>query len=75
MIDVARLRKFFGLSQAGLAERLGVNQSTISRLEAGGEQTGPILILLQRMEDERLAAGDGESKPSPKSPVSGAAAQ
>lgn len=41
-----RIRKALGLSQPEFAERLGVSQSTISRLELGQPETGPISRLL-----------------------------
>lgn len=34
-MDIATTRKALGLSQAALAEALGVNQATISRMESG----------------------------------------
>lgn len=34
-MDIASARKTLGLSQAELAERLGVNQASISRFETG----------------------------------------
>lgn len=54
MIDVAELRKRLGYkTQAAFAERLGVDQSTVSRLESGEmEATGPLrVLLLQLIED------------------------
>jgi DNA-binding transcriptional regulator YiaG len=61
MIDVARLRKSLGESQSAFAERFGVNQSTVSRWEDGEEPSGPALILLTQMENERAAKADSEA--------------
>jgi len=51
MIDVKTLRNRLGLTQTALADRLGVDQSLISKWE-NGERTpdGPALILLRQME-------------------------
>lgn len=35
MVDVAELRKALKLSQAELADKLGITQSTVSRFETG----------------------------------------
>ena len=58
MIDVARLRKSLGETQTAFAERLGVNQSTVSRWEDGEEPSGPALVLLKQLENERVARTD-----------------
>ena len=55
--DIKTLRKKLGdgnkpISQQKLARRLGVNQATVSRLEAGSKPTGPISILLSQIEAE-----------------------
>lgn len=53
---VARLRAFYGETQMEFAERIGVNQGTISRWESGQEEPrGPALVLINRMERERIA--------------------
>ena len=46
---IARLRKRLKISQAEMAERLGVDQATVSRLERRGKPSGPVLKLLQQM--------------------------
>lgn len=69
MIDVARLRKSLGLNQAAFAELLGVNQGTVSRLERGGKQSGPMLLVLQRLDNERVERETRERddvKPAPE---------
>lgn len=35
LMDIAAFRKAHGLSQAALADKLGINQATVSRLETG----------------------------------------
>lgn len=50
MADLKTLRKRLGLSQAEIAERLGVDQATISRIEAGkARPSGPVQILIDMM--------------------------
>lgn len=61
-IDVARLRKSLGESQAAFAERFGVNQSTVSRWEDGEEPSGPALIILTQLESERVENDRAASK-------------
>lgn len=51
----ARLRKALGLTQSEFADRLGVSQSTLSRLELGQPETGPVARLL-----DILGANTGE---------------
>lgn len=58
MIDVARLRKSLGDTQVAFAARLKVNQSTVSRWEDGEEPSGPALILLTQLENERVSADE-----------------
>ena len=48
-IDVKLLREDMGLTQAQFAELLGLDRSSISRMETGQEPKGPTLILLQRL--------------------------
>lgn len=58
-INIAELRKRLGgITQAELGRRLGVNQSTVSRLEAGEmEAEGPLAIVLRQLaESARIAA-------------------
>ncbi|HXA85769.1 MAG TPA: helix-turn-helix transcriptional regulator [Candidatus Dormibacteraeota bacterium] len=48
--DVKRLRERLNLTQEGLAERLGVHQSTIARIEAGQMvPSKPVQILLEQI--------------------------
>lgn len=54
-VNVARLRAYLGETQAEFAERLGVNQSTICRWEAGDKPLGPAAIILNKLEQERLS--------------------
>ena len=46
MSDIERKRKERGWSQAELAERLGVDQSTVSRIETGQTPSKPVQKLL-----------------------------
>jgi transcriptional regulator with XRE-family HTH domain len=52
-IDVRALRLRLKITQTELARRLGVDQSTVSRLEKQGEVEGPLSILLGQMATER----------------------
>lgn len=45
MSDLASIRTALNLTQAELAERLGVHQSTISRFESGDLPTDPRTLL------------------------------
>lgn len=49
-IDVRRLRQKLDWSQVELARHLGVHQSTVARMEGGGQISGPILRLLEQLE-------------------------
>ena len=50
---ITSLRKLLGgISQAELARRLRVNQSTVSRLENGAPLEGPILTAVEALERE-----------------------
>jgi DNA-binding transcriptional regulator YiaG len=53
-VDITKLRKRLGdITQAELAEMLGVNQSTIWRWENGGRKpSGPAAILLAQIAKE-----------------------
>lgn len=41
-----------GLTQAQMADRLGINQATISRLEKGAKPSRLVVILLERLSSE-----------------------
>lgn len=63
-VDVKDLRRRMGggekpISQQELAQRLGVNQATVSRLEAGAPQTGSTAILLDRLDAEFVERQSG----------------
>lgn len=51
-IDIVAIRKAYRLTQQGLADKLGVNLSTVWRWENGQEPKGPVKALLARMRDE-----------------------
>jgi DNA-binding transcriptional regulator YiaG len=56
-INVRAIRESLGLSQTQMAERLGVNQSTVSKLERGiYAPDGPILKMLEIIKAERADA-------------------
>ena len=44
------IRASFGWSQGGLATFLGVSQVTVSRLDAGARESGPIARLFDQLE-------------------------
>lgn len=48
-INIPALRKRLNLSQAGLAELLGVHQTTIMRIEGGRPPSKPVLKLLEQI--------------------------
>lgn len=57
--DVASLRKARGWSQVQMADFLGVNQSTVSRMENGEAPSGPVLRLLAMLAEGNVEpAGD-----------------
>lgn len=47
--DLGKIRKRLKLSQAEMADKLGVDQATISRIEAGRSPSRPVLKLLEMM--------------------------
>lgn len=49
-INLSKLRKRLKLSQSALARRLGVDQSTVQRIEAGKRPpSGPVQMLLEQI--------------------------
>lgn len=54
-IDLEKLRKRLNLTQAALAEHLGVHQSTIARIEDGKRSpSGPVQRLLEQLMAESM---------------------
>jgi len=51
-IDVQKLRRRLDMTQAQLAERLGVKQASVSRWENGGTMIEPVRKLLEQMAEE-----------------------
>ncbi|WP_309802427.1 helix-turn-helix domain-containing protein [Methylopila jiangsuensis] len=51
-IDVRALRKRLNLTQGQLAERLGLDRSSVSRLENGQPPSGPTEVLLRLLAAE-----------------------
>jgi len=65
MTRTERLRLAKGWSQLRLAEYLGVKQATVSRLENGQEESGPVSRLLDLLEAELAASPPSEPVPGP----------
>lgn len=57
-IDVKGLREKLGWDQARLADYLGLDRSSISRMENGQPPKGPTLKLLQQLVTDTLAGGE-----------------
>ena len=53
IIDIKSIRERFGLTQVQLADFLGLDRSSVSRMEGGQPLKGPTKILL-----EKLVAGE-----------------
>lgn len=64
-MDARALRKARGWSQNQMAEYLGCDQATVSRIENGQEPSGPVARLLKLL---------AEAPPSPPAPPSEGAA-
>lgn len=54
-------RESRGWSQQKLAEELGVDQATVSRMERGAEPRGPVKRLLDRIMSEPIAPANAET--------------
>lgn len=50
--QIKAIRDIRGWSQQKLADELGVDQATVSRLERGADPSGPVLRLLDRLQNE-----------------------
>jgi DNA-binding transcriptional regulator YiaG len=62
-IDIKRLREDMGLTQAQFAERLGLDRTSVSRMETGNQKpSGSTKILLRQLAEEK-----GEVGSSPRS--------
>lgn len=77
--EIRELRKRLGLAQHEFAEKLGVTQSTVSRLEAGEwEADGPVAKLLERIaadipahaNADAMSAEAGRGGAAPTEPLS-----
>jgi len=55
VLDVKAIRSDLGLTQAQLAEMIGVDQSTISNWEKGQTPRGPARRVLSTLADEARA--------------------
>lgn len=58
MQDIQTIRKALGLSQSEMAERLGLNQSTISRFERGELPTDKRTLLAAELLLTQAQAGE-----------------
>jgi len=54
--EIKSFRKSRGWSQSDLAEQLGVDQATVSRIENGTPMAGPVDRLLRKLMAEPVAA-------------------
>lgn len=54
-IDIRALRARLGWTQDQMAEYLGLDRSSVSRMESGQPIKGPTLRLLQALESKRAA--------------------
>lgn len=50
---IRALRSSLGWNQKAMADYLGVDRSTVSRIESDQEPSGPVLRLLQQLDAER----------------------
>lgn len=48
-LDIKAIRDRLGLTQAQLAQAVGVDQGTVSKWENGAPPSGPARILLQKL--------------------------
>ncbi len=58
-LDVKTIRSSLGLTQAQLAEAVGVDQSTVSNWENGAPPRGPAKLLLQNLATAPAAPKQG----------------
>lgn len=64
-IDVRAIRERLGLTQEQLAAKLGLDRTTVSRMENEREPTGPVRILLEQLLRENPVHPDSASSSSP----------
>lgn len=69
MTRTERIRTALGETQSQFAARLGVNQSTVDRLEGGARESGPVAKLLDLIE-AALPSADTAASPPPDAPFS-----
>ena len=60
--DIKDLRDANNWSQSDLAERLGVSQPTVFRMEDGQRPSGAVLRLLEQLRDSSAACADTEAR-------------
>lgn len=59
--DIRPLRERLGWSQQELAEYLGVDQSSISRMERGQPPSGPVIRLLAALSNASEGSDEAEA--------------
>lgn len=50
--SIKRLRKRLGLSQGDFADKIGIDQATVSRIENGKPPSKPVLKIIQQIAAE-----------------------
>ena len=64
-ISIKDIRLRLGISQAEMARRLGIDQSTVCRMERGAAVRGPIRLLLLQMVDGGKVHAAEHATPAP----------
>ena len=57
---IKRLRLALKWSQARMAEHIGLTQASVSAMENGARESGPVSKLLDQLESQVLAAPQGD---------------
>jgi transcriptional regulator with XRE-family HTH domain len=65
-IDIKALREQLGWDQTQMAEYLGLDRSSVSRMENGQEPKGPVLKLLQQLNQDAVGSALPKSMGPPK---------
>ena len=64
-INIRALREELGWDQTRMAEYLGLDRSSVSRMENGQEPKGPVLKLLQQLNQNAIGSALPKSLGSP----------
>ena len=67
--DVKALRERLGWTQERMAQHLGLDRSSVSRMEGGQAPKGPTLILLSQLAQDAASMPRGNDPSSPASPA------